>query len=71
MVRIHYRREKPCECGSKLYGYKDMHNSRIYLCYSCGKYNGKDVPDNLYSLIQSEPLLILSMLEIGYLTPIK
>ena len=71
MARELHITNRPCECGAKLYGYKDQQNSRIYLCYKCGKYKGKNVPDDLYSLIQNEPLIILSMLEIGYLVPIK
>ena len=38
MARAIERTNKPCECGAKLYGYKDHQDSRIYLCYKCGKY---------------------------------
>ena len=67
MAREVERTNRPCECGAKLYGYKDQQNSRIYLCYKCGKYKGKNVPDDLYSLSAFEGFEVNLRSETGQL----
>ena len=66
MAREVERTNRPCECGAKLYGYKDQQNSRIYLCYKCGKYKGKNVGIfGDFGVWSFDPLKVMTMSDGG------
>ncbi len=59
-----------CECGKKMYGYTDDDDHEIYVCYSCGKFEGSSNGDReFFEIITTDPLIIISMIEEKVLRP--
>tara|TARA_Y100000590_G_C15745555_1_gene1021846 strand:- start:7284 stop:7469 length:186 start_codon:yes stop_codon:yes gene_type:complete len=53
---------KKCECGkSNLYGYQTEIGT-IFICYACGRFEGKDVHPVLLELATSDPNFIEQLL---------
>jgi hypothetical protein len=59
-----------CECGGKKFGYTDSTNI-VYICYKCGRFNGKQVDAEFSEILEANPLVLLTMIEEKYLVPIK
>ena len=60
---------KPCDCGMKRYGFK-RGKARVYLCYTCGMFEGENFPDDVLYALVGEPILLLHLKETEYLKPI-
>jgi hypothetical protein len=65
-----YQATKDCECGKKLYGYKNQ-RAILYMCYSCGKFEGENFSEKVLMLLFEEPHILMHLLETGFLKPIK
>ncbi len=53
----------------KRYGFK-RGKARVYLCYTCGMFEGENFPDDVLYALVGEPILLLHLIETEYLKPI-
>lgn len=62
--------EMECECGKSMYGYTDDEEHQIFVCYSCGKFEGKSNGDHEFmEIVTDDPLVIITMIENKELRP--
>ncbi len=58
------------KCKIKRYGYTDGYHS-LYLCFKCGRYEGKSNGDSDFvEKINEEPMLLLLMIKSKELKPL-
>lgn len=62
--------KKECSCGKKLYGYRNQ-KSLLYICYSCGKFEGENFSEKILMLLFNEPKILNHLLDTGFLKPIE
>ena len=51
-----------CSCGKFMYGY-ETEIGDVFVCYSCGKYKGKNIHPILLEIATEDPNFILYILQ--------
>jgi|TARA_B110000014_G_C19801407_1_gene416228 hypothetical protein len=73
-VRVIRSQRRECECGSWKYGYetKENESSKLYLCFSCGKFEAFGVfTDNMVQAFCEEPRILMHLMKTEFIKPIR
>lgn len=73
-VRRTRTEKRQCECGKWQYGY-EIHrseNSRIYICFTCGKFESFGIfTERMAEMFSQQPVILMHLIETEFITPIR
>jgi hypothetical protein len=73
-VKVIRSQKRQCDCGAWKYGYETdkTESSRIYICFTCGKFEAFGIfTDSMVRAFLEEPRILMHLMKTEFVKPIR